>query len=257
MTPTGDERLAQAAMAREQRQASNKPALFMSKNNTGPYVVRFLEQGPDKRIYVVHTYKTPHPNNPTQTITKYFTCLNDKEDGTQCPGCEAGMNTTMKGAYNVIQRDRPQIRRGADKKPIKDGQGKYIVDGQADEVVVWVCAGTTADIIRQKDGDYKGLMSRDVKLLFTGASFQPYSIEVADIDAGAVPMSEADLKLAESKHNLDEYMAPPGFQDAARIAAAAMAGGAVQESAPSQSAPAASSEPTPEAANPFLNTAQG
>lgn len=194
--------------------ANRKPELFVKQGES--VVVRFLEQGPDINNFAVHEYQVQTAQGPRR---RTFTCLNDKDDGTPCPACAAGMKRKLKGVYNVIQRQRPILRRGQDGKALKDGNNNYIVDGYADAVVILTVPSTTAEVLRQKDAHYQGLMSRDILASKTGSQFQPWNFEPADINSPAAALSEADLVLLGSKHNLDEFMAPPTFQEAAQTVA--------------------------------------
>lgn len=213
------------AQRREEWAKSNVPQLWLKEGQKEQ--VRFLEQGPDVNNFFVHEFRTKAGN------TMRFTCLNDLEDGTKCPGCDQGLPRKIKVVINLIQRNRPILRKGSDGKAIKVNN-EYIVDGHQDEVVVFTGPSTTADMLRQKDAKYHGLMSRDMELSRTGTQFSPYVVEPADVDSGPVPMSEADQALAAKKHNIDEFMKPPTFAEAAQKSAqAANSGGG----APSQTGP--------------------
>lgn len=188
--------------------------------------MRFLEQGNDGpdavNAYDMHEYKVPDARARGGAFTKRFTCFKDTAFGNpnaQCPGCSAGLPIKVRAAYNLIQRERPILRKDKDGKVIKNPDGSYIVDGYADEVVFWEVANTTANMIRQKDNKYHGLMSRDLAIGLSGDSFQPYTVEPADIDSGPQAMSDEDRALAARKKNLDEVFAPSSVQEAAQIVA--------------------------------------
>lgn len=211
----------QSAALEEQRAEFGKnfkPELRVNAKNTGPFTIRFLEQGDEVHNYAVHEYKVPAPGGGV--YHKRFTCLSERNE--QCPGCTAGMKRKTRGVFNVIQRQRPVIRRGADNKAVKDAAGNYIIDGFQDEVVIANVGGPTAEMLRKSDGNYHGLMSRDFVVQYSGDTFQGWTLTPA-IDASgnaiATPMTEADMHLAAQKHNLDEVMAPPTFQEAASIVA--------------------------------------
>jgi hypothetical protein len=216
----GIEQQAQAtAEARARFEQGFKPELKVNEKNPGPYIIRFLEQGPDVNNYPVHEYKVPNPNVRGGVSHRRFTCLS--EVGQECPGCSAGMKVKRRGVYNVIQRQRPVFRKDKDGKAIYVNS-EPIIDGHQDEVVIANVGGPTANMLRQLDGKMQGLMSRDFDVTFSGDSFQAWNITGALDGAGnsmATPMSEADMALAANKHNLDEYMKPPTFQEAAQIVA--------------------------------------
>lgn len=184
-------------------------------------VVRFLEQGnegPDAvNVYPRHEYKKPERQYPDR-----FTCLKDPDVGNpnaDCPGCSAGLKISVRTVYNMIQRNRPVLRKGQDGKALRDNAGNFIIDGYQDDVVYWECSNTTGDMLRKKDNKYHGLMSRDFELSLTGLNTNPYALEPADIDSGPQSMSENDRALAAKKHDLNEIYKPPSFQEAAQIVA--------------------------------------
>jgi hypothetical protein len=189
----------------------------------GEVIVRFLEQGnegPDAvNVYPRHEYKVPDSRAKSGYFTNHFTCLKETDPNADCPGCKAGLEIKPQTVYNLIQRNRPAFRKGSDNKPLQDATGNRIVDGHADEVVYWKCASTTGNMMSRKDNDYHGLMSRDFKLQWTGASYQPYEVVPVDVDGGPQPMSDNDRALAAQKHNLDDIYKPPPFQEAASIVA--------------------------------------
>lgn len=210
----------QAAATAEQRaryEAGFKPELRVGAKTPGPFIIRFCEQGPDVNNFPVHPYDVP--DGKGGTFSRRFTCR--KEIGEDCPGCNAGMKLKRRGVYNVIQRQRPIFRKGQDGKAIYVNS-EPIVDGAQDEVVIANVGGPTANMLRQLDGKMQGLMSRDFDVTFSGDTFQSWNITAVMDGAGnsmATPMSEADILLANAKHNLDEYMKPPSFQEAAQIVA--------------------------------------
>lgn len=212
----------QATEARQEQQqqfeSQRKPTLKINQNNPGPIQIRFLEQGADVNNFKVHEYKVPDGRGGF--YNKRFTCL--AEVNAECPGCRAGMKQKVRGVYNIIQRNRPILRRGTDGKALKNPDGSWIIDGYADEVVIADVGGPTAEMLRQLDGTSHGLMSRDFVVTFSGNQFQAWNVTAAMDAQGnslATAMSEADMALAVSKHNIDEYMQPPSPQEAARIVA--------------------------------------
>lgn len=189
----------------------------------GEVVVRFLEQGnegPDAvNVYPRHEYNVPDSRAKSGYFTQRFTCLKERDPNADCPGCNSGLENKPRTVYNMIQRNRPVFRKGQDGKIMRDPAGNPYIDGVQDQVVFWECASTTANMMQRKDNDYKGLMSRDFRLQWTGANYQPYELVPADVDGGPQPMSENDRALAAKKHNLDDVYKPPTVQEAAQIVA--------------------------------------
>jgi hypothetical protein len=207
----------ETAAARQRAQETFLPELKVNANNPGPFIVRFCEQGPDVNSFPVHEYKINVQGN---WVVRRFTCLS--EVGSECPGCKAGLKRKTRGVYNLIQRNRPVLRKGADGKALKNPDGSWVVDGYQDQVVVANVGGPTAEMLRKVDGDYRGLMSRDFQITFSGDTFQSWTLSPV-LDAGGssnpTPLSENDQALLAHKHDLDKYMAPPKFEEAAQIVA--------------------------------------
>lgn len=241
---TVEQRAAEAAEQQKRWAESSKPQLWISEGERA--IVRFLEQGPEVNTYFVHPYRSQAGKYTT------FSCLNQDDDGTRCPGCEAGMKRQLKGVFNVIQRQRPVLRMDSNGHAMKDSNQQYIVDGHQDAVVILTLPETTTNLLREKDVKYNGLMSRDVEIARTGTKFSPYNVEPADIDSGVVPMSDADQVLVANKHNLDEFMQSPTFAEAAKLAGNAQAQVAQSQGQPAQAAQAAAPPAPVTTKNPFL-----
>lgn len=196
-------------------------ALYSSHIKQAPgqeITVRFLEQGQEVNVFDQHQYKVPDVNARGGSRLKRFTCF--KEIGVNdCPGCIAGLPIKPRTVFNLIQRGRPILRKDNEGKALKDQSGNYLVEGYADDVVYWEVANTTANMIRKCDNEFRGLMSRDLKIGISGDNFQPYTLMPVDIDSGTQPMSETDMALAAKKHDLDKIYAPPTVQEAASIVA--------------------------------------
>jgi hypothetical protein len=215
----------QTAATAEQRQRASETFLPELKigdkeHSRGPFMIRFGEQGPDVNNYGIHEYKVPAPNGGRPWV-KRFTCLREAPyNGERCPGCEAGMRLKRRGVYNLIQRQRPVFRKDADGKALKNTDGSYIVDGYADTVVIANVGGPTAEMLRKADATYRGLMSRDFWVQWSGDTFQSWNLAPVMDDHGnaiAMPLSENDQALLAQKYDLDRYMKPPTLEEADRI----------------------------------------
>lgn len=250
----GTRRTEEASAARErQREEWAKDNFPRLTKNMLPAVVRFLEQGDDINEIAQHEYSEPNPQNPGQPFKRRFTCFNDKLDGTPCPGCNSGLKMKFRGVFNVIQRQRGIIRRGSDGKAIKGPDNKYIIDGFKDEVVVLDVPSTCLETLRKNDVDWKGLMTGEIKVEVNTSTFEPFRFTCADFSNWFnQPMTDVDIQLAQGRHNIDEVMRPPSFDDASQIVAREvarlnMAGGSNapapvnsdSATAPSQGQPAA------------------
>lgn len=165
--------------------------------------IRFLEQGDEVYSYWLHNFSKQDGVNGWKVD---FPCLDSNDDGTPCPGCEYDLHRTFKGLINVIWRDAPVYETDSDGRFVRDARGNFNQIGEEDQVAVWKQGIRVFTMLGQKDVAYKGLGSRDFVVTRSGtkADNTTYAVEPADVDGGPQPMSEADLKLAENKYNLEE-----------------------------------------------------
>lgn len=174
--------------------------------------VRFLEQGEDVRWARVHELP-PADNRP---VGNKVPCRQyDSEGlytGEDCPGCEKQLPRKFQGAINVIWRDAPVYARDDQGKLIKEN-GRAKVIGTKDQVALWAQGINVFNELDETDATYKGLSSRDFRILRRGSGLDTkYSIKPADPDGGPSPMSEADIQLAEEKYDLASYVEPPSYE---------------------------------------------
>jgi hypothetical protein len=178
------------------------------RNNGSSVVVRFLEQGDEVQCAWMHEYKKPNQNR-----SFFVACLDQNDEGNPCPACEAKAKRVFKGYINVIWRDSPQLKRDAEGKAIKEN-GEYAIDGTKDEVVVWVQGITVFEDLADKDITYRGLSSRDFRVTRRGTGLNTkYVIDPADPDAGATPLSDADVALANEKFDISEHYLKTSAED--------------------------------------------
>lgn len=184
-------------------------------------VLRFLEQGDDLTFATVH--RIPVTGKSGRPYYKDYVCLDEHGDGSPCPACQHEnrdiAKTSDRGYHNIIWREGPVFQRDDKDRPVKGPDGRYITVDHADQVALWKCSWTVHEQLREKDGKYKGLMSRDWEIKRTGSSMQDtkYHIDPVDPDAGATPMLIADLTLAETKYDLEKLTAPVSFQELAQV----------------------------------------
>lgn len=218
---------AQAQESRKETSASFGSELTSKQIKQAPgalVTVRFCEQGNEGEhainVFPRHEYNVPDSRaTKTGHFVKRFTCFKEIDPNCDCVGCRAGLKIAYRTVFNLIQRNRPVLRKDKDGKAIRNPDGSYIVEGTMDDIVFWECANTTADYLRGFDNKYGGLMSRDFELAWTGASFQPYSLMPADVDGGPQPMSDEDRALLAKRHDLDKIFAPPTVQEASSYVA--------------------------------------
>lgn len=201
----GVRKLAQEREAKAAAAAGGGNKWFKLSNSGDSAIVRFLEEGDD--VHWVHAHELPPEGN--QRWGMNTPCLDQENDGTPCPGCEAGQKRKFQGYINLIWRDAPNFKRNEDGFFEKDGAGNLIPDGTADQVAIWNSGITVFEELDGKDATYRGLTTRDFKITRKGSGLKTkYVIEPADPDAGAVPMSDEDQELADDKPILSKITEP-------------------------------------------------
>lgn len=184
-------------------------------------IVRFLEQGEDITFADVH--RIPIPKKAGGFWFKDFVCLDTMDDGTPCPACQSGNEDVRKrstrGFVNLIWREGPVYQKDEKGYQVKAPGGGYVITGRADAVFLWKCSWTVLEMLREKDGKWQGLMSRDAEVKRTGSTMQDtaYFVEPQQIDAGAQPMLVADLALAENKYDVRAMTTPLSYAELAHV----------------------------------------
>jgi hypothetical protein len=182
------------------------PRFTMSEQNQGPKQIRILEQGQEVHTYPVHDYKIQGQGGVQH---RQFTCQD--EYNLPCPGCAIGLKKKVRTVLNVIERNRPQVKKGPDGFALRvNGPGSALVfepEGK-DEVVVASVGQPTGNMLREKDAHWKGLMTRDWVIKYSGDKMQAWFMEPADpTNAAGEPASENDKHLfANAKHDLNAVM---------------------------------------------------
>jgi hypothetical protein len=212
-------------------------------------VVRFLEQGTDIAWAATHRIPIQGRAYPQEVI-----CLDQEDDGTPCPMCQSehkGIRArSTKGFYNLIWRGGAQIqgvnaqimaqnqerlatgqqpyltytlapvyKRNEFDSPEKGPDGNKIVLGFADGLFLWKASKSVHDQIVSKDGTYSGICSRDFTIRRQGSTKDDtaYFIEPYDVNGGPQPMLAEDLILATKKYDLDKFITPSSYEDAAKM----------------------------------------
>lgn len=222
MSPSGSEAFTRKAQAKEARAAQyggdRIKADYFNISANQYAIVRILEQGDEITFADVHRVPVEGRRYPVD-----FICLDTNDDGTPCPACQTDQEgirkRATKGFFNVIWREGPVYKRNEYGTPEKGQDGKPVITGRADGVFLWKCSWTVLNDLMAKDSTYKGLMSRDLRVMRTGSTMQDtkYTVEPADIDAGPQPMLIPDLALAEKKYDLRELTKPLGYAELAQI----------------------------------------
>jgi hypothetical protein len=224
--PSGFAGIKQASEEIEARRNSGGGGFFKLDPGQSA-VVRFLEQGDG--IHWCWAHEVPVAG---RQFGEDVPCIDKDGKGDPCPGCERDIKRRVRGHINVIWREAPKLVRDSEGKTVRDGSGKVQFDGTEDRIVTWTQGIQTFDDLADKDVTYKGLMSRDFRITRKGSGLQTkYVIEPANPDGGPQELSTADVKLAESKPDLQEKITPPGYSDFVRKLSGG-GGGGVTDGAP-------------------------
>lgn len=221
MTPSGADafKRRQAAVSERQAQFEGLRADYFGLSDGEKAVVRFLEQGSDLTFAYVHRLPIQGSTNRRDVI-----CLDQDDEGTPCPGCGSDNKDirarSTKGYVNVIWRNGPIFKRDDAGKPVKaEGSNQKIVIAHGDGVFLWKCSKTVFQMLLDKDGKYKGLMSRDFEIARTGKGMKDthYTIEPANLTPDGEPMMVADLALAEKRYDIAALTKPPSYEEFASM----------------------------------------
>lgn len=181
------EKLAAEANARsaayEAGEGAGQRALKLSPGETA--TGRFLEEGADVWFLYMHEL----PKKPGQSYGDRVQCLDQDDEGKDCPGCSIdGVKRTARMVINFIRYDEPKLRRGADGKAVKDAQGNYVFDGVEPALVIWEApqsaGGRLSYLESQNNGgdpDH-GITNHAVTIHRTHDNKNPWMIDIKDRD---------------------------------------------------------------------------
>ena len=186
---------------------------FRLPNNNDKATVRFLEQDEDVSWAWMHEL----PATGNKSFGDKVPCRDQDETGARngepCPGCEQDYPRRFQGQINLIWRDAPVLKRDSNGRLEKDANGNVQVAGHKDQIAVWTAGITVFEELDGKNATYKGLTTRDFVVTRKGTGLSTrYSIEPADPDAGATPLSKADQELETEKYDLTPDTTPPSYQ---------------------------------------------
>jgi hypothetical protein len=178
-------------------------------------VVRFLEEGED----VAYAYMGQLPARGNQRWGNWTPTRDQAGDGsTPCPLRERGITISFRGFINVIWRDAPEFALDPKGRIARDSNGDWIITGYKDQIALLEGGITLFTDLAQIDRAYHGLMSRDFNITRTGTGTTTrYTVIPADPDAGAVPLSAADKKLAKEKYDLNPLITPKSYEELKRL----------------------------------------
>lgn len=186
---------------------------FRLPNNNDSATVRFLEKDEEVSWAWMHELEA----KPGKSFGDKVPCRDQDPDtgqriGEACPGCERDLPRRFQGQINLIWRNAPVLKRDSQGRLEKDASGNVIVAGHKDQVAVWTAGITVFEELDGKNATYKGLTSRDFIVTRKGTGLSTrYSIEPADPDKGATPLSKADEELANEKYDLTPDSTPPSY----------------------------------------------
>lgn len=198
--------------------AENNKNAFNNASNEGNYVkkfklldgatatVRFLDQG--EQIAWCHIHAIPTGGQWPEDLP----CLDQDGEGRRCPGCESDnakiSKRKFKGFINLIWRNAPKQEKKGD---------KWETTSYEDQIAVWMSGITVFDELDTIDVNYKGLISRDFRIVRKGAKLDTtYSILPADVDSGPQPLSDADNELTKKKYDLQQFITPLSAEEMAQ-----------------------------------------
>jgi hypothetical protein len=181
-------------------------------------VVRFLEDGNEVQCAWVH--ELPVQPGSNRTFGQKVPCRDQDFDtlsrgvGEACPGCEENLRVSFQGAINLIWRDAPYLARDEQNRLVRDEDNNVVIDGNLDQIAVWVAGITVFEELDSLDADYGGLTSRDFKITRKGSGLNTkYSLRPAVVDGGPEALSSEDQELVDNKFDLTAYGSAPEYDE--------------------------------------------
>jgi len=172
------EQIAQEAKARSDAYNSGSGflnSLVLQKGQTAKG--RFLEEGDG--IWYLYTHELP--KKPGQNFGDRVLCLDQDDEGKECPGCEMeGVSRTARVVINFLRYDEPKLRRDAQGKAVKDGQGNYVFDGVEPQVVVWNAPQSVGGRLAFLESQNGGLTNHVCTIHRTMDNNNPWMIDVVE-----------------------------------------------------------------------------
>lgn len=213
-------------------------ALYFKLDDGETATVRFLEEDDDVQWCYVH-------NVPVEGRSwgQDVPCLDQEEDDEPCPGCERELKRSVKGYINLIWFDAPLYKTDPDGKLVKDKAGDKIEIGNQDQVAVWNSGIRLFEQLDELNETYKGLRGRKFKVKRKGVKLNTTYVILPDED-GPQPLSAKEVKLDESKYDLNEFMKQISYEDFENL----ITGGSATGGRSKKNAVAAAKKQ-----NPFLN----
>lgn len=198
-----------AARERAANQEDFQPILWFKLPKSGDSaIIRPLEEGEDVAYAAVHELQIPTLKYPINIV-----CVNQKNDDTDCPGCEAGLKRKMQGWLNVIWRNAPVY------ELTEDGR-KYDTSkptGESKDQVALLSSGVNMFTRWDElDEDNDGITSRDFTIKRSGTGTST-TYKITPVKTGgknkAVALSAADKKLLASKPDLNPFINVPTYNE--------------------------------------------
>jgi hypothetical protein len=205
--PRGMEGLRKAA--KQQRERAGSGGMYFKLPNDGDTaIVRFLEQGDDIAWCWVHEVPVDGRKWPDNVP-----CLDQDEEGIDCPGCEADLKRKIQGYLSVIWHDAPKLKRDKEGKLVKV-DGEVVAVGNEPAVALWTVGRVMLEELDEVDDNFKGLSSRKFKVKRKGEGLDTkYKVSPEDIDSGPQKFSDKEKELADKKPNVQERITPPSYED--------------------------------------------
>jgi hypothetical protein len=138
---------------------------YFSLRDQQEAIVRPLVQAQD--IEWVNQWKTQaKPNFPYgEKLNK----IDQFEDGTPDPGYSHNLKSTWSCFIPLIWRNAPQFQKAPDGSLIKDANNNRVPAGFADCVAIWETNYKVYEQLKELEGAYQGIMSRDWRIKRIGS----------------------------------------------------------------------------------------
>jgi hypothetical protein len=193
---------------KDQKAKRGSGAFFKLPDDGDTAIVRFLED--DISWAYVHEVPVEGRKWPDNVV-----CLDQDEEGIDCPGCDAELKRKIQAYANVIWHDAPELKRNKEGKLVKDDDGDVVPTGKtAAQVALWTFGPQLLEELDEINESFKGLTSRRFKVKRKGLKLDTkYDIKPEDPDSGRQDFTEKETELAAKKTDLKAKISPPSYED--------------------------------------------
>jgi hypothetical protein len=205
------ERAARMEAERAMREAQGPRPIFFRLKNGESAQVRFLEQ--DQEVVGAMMHEVPVEG---RSWGRDVPCLDAKDDGDPCPGCERQLPRRYKGFINLVWYDGPNYLREESGKFVKEGKNLVVDPDQPTktQIAVWNCSSRAMEELDEANSDWRGLTTRRMTVKRKGEKFDTrYTIKPVDPSGGVEEFTPEEEAFKADKPDPKSYIVYPTYDE--------------------------------------------